>query len=151
MAALESQMIALDTPMPRFDLPDTVSERIICGDDFTNRPVLVMFICNHCPFVVHVRGELSKLGKDYQSSALAMVAISSNDTLTHPQDGPEHMKQSALDAGYVFPYCFDETQSIARDFHAACTPDFFLFNAAHKLAYRGQLDSSRPRNTLPVD
>ena len=114
MAALESQMIALDTPMPRFDLPDTVSGRIIRGDDFTNRPVLVMFICNHCPFVVHVRGELSKLGKDYQSSALAMVAISSNDTLTHPQDGPEHMKQSALDAGYLFPYCFDETQSIAR-------------------------------------
>ena len=151
MAALESHMIALNSPMPRFDLPDTASGRRIRSDDFTNRPVLVMFICNHCPFVVHVRVELSKLGTDYQSSALAMVAISSNDTLTHPQDGPEHMKREAQDAGYVFPYCFDETQSVARDFHAACTPDFFLFNAAHTLAYRGQLDSSRPRNTLPVD
>ena len=151
MAALESQMIALDTPMPRFDLPDTVSGRRIRSDDFTNRPVLVMFICNHCPFVVHVRQELTALGKDYHASKLAIVAISSNDTLTYPQDGPEHMKQSAIDAGYLFPYCFDETQSVARDFHAACTPDFFLFNAAHTLAYRGQLDSSRPRNTLPVD
>ena len=151
MAALESHMIALNSPLPRFELPDTASGKIIRSQDFANRPVLVMFICNHCPFVVHVRGELSKLGKDSQSSALAMVAISSNDMLTHPQDGPDHMKREAHDAGYVFPYCFDETQTVAREFHAACTPDFFLFDASHKLAYRGQLDASRPRNTLPVD
>ncbi len=151
MTALESHMIALDSPLPRFELPDTASGRLIRSDDFGNRPVLVMFICNHCPFVLHVRGELSKLGTDYQSSALAMVAISSNDILTHPQDGPEHMKREAQDADYVFPYCFDETQSVARDFHAACTPDFFLFDAAHTLAYRGQLDGSRPRNALPVN
>ena len=151
MAALESQMIALDSRMPRFDLPDMMTGKMIRSDDFANRPVLVMFICNHCPYVVHVRGELAKLGLDYQSSKLAIVAISSNDTLTHPQDGPEHMKRAAIDAGYVFPYCFDETQSVARDFHAACTPDFFLYNASHTLAYRGQLDASRPRNALPVD
>ena len=151
MAALESHMIALDSPLPRFELPDTASGKIIRSQDFANHPVLVMFICNHCPFVLHVRGELSKLGTDYQSGALAMVAISSNDTLTHPQDGPEHMKREAQDAGYVFPYCFDETQTVAREFHAACTPDFFLFDAAHTLAYRGQLDDSRPRNALPVN
>ena len=151
MAALESQMIALDSRMPRFDLPDMMSGKMIRSDDFANRPVLVMFICNHCPYVVHVRGELAKLGLDYQSSKLAIVAISSNDTLTHPQDGPEHMKRVAIDAGYMFPYCFDETQTVARDFHAACTPDFFLYNASHTLAYRGQLDASRPRNALPVD
>ncbi len=151
MTALESQMIDLDSPMPRFALPDTVSGRIIRGQDFANRPVLVMFICNHCPYVVHVRDQLAKLGLDYQSSALAMVAISSNDTMTHPQDGPDHMARQAREAGYVFPYCFDETQTVARDFHAVCTPDFFLFNAAHQLAYRGQLDASRPRNTLPVN
>ena len=103
MTALESQMIALDSSMPRFDLPDMLSGKMIRSDDFANRPVLVMFICNHCPYVVHVRGELTKLGLDYQSSKLAIVAISSNDTLTHPQDGPEHMKLAAIAAGYVFP------------------------------------------------
>ncbi|MCE9620109.1 MAG: thioredoxin family protein [Planctomycetes bacterium] len=150
MAATESCMTALKTPLPRFDLPDTTSGRRVRSGDFAGRPVLVMFICNHCPFVVHVRGELAKLGKDY-ASKLAIVAISSNDVGTHPQDGPEHMAKEAKNAGYTFPYCFDETQEVARQFQAACTPDFFLYDAAHKLAYRGQLDDSRPKNTLPVD
>ncbi len=151
MAATESQMTALQSPMPSFDLADTATGGRIRSTDFAGHPVLAMFICNHCPFVVHVRGELARLGKDYKDSPLAIVAISSNDIATHPEDAPEHMAKEAKSAGYNFPYCFDGTQEVARLFHAACTPDFFLYDANHMLAYRGQLDGSRPKNNLPVD
>jgi peroxiredoxin len=150
MPALESQMVPLGTPMPAFDLHDAATGRLVRSSDFADRPVLVMFICNHCPFVVHVRGELARLGRDYRETALAIVAISSNDISTHPQDAPAHMARESRDHGYAFPYCFDETQEVARQFRAACTPDFFLFDAAHRLAYRGQLDGSRPNNKVPV-
>lgn len=150
MPALESTMIALGTPLPAFELPDTRSGDLIRAADLAGRPVLVMFICNHCPFVVHVRSELAALGREHEAGPLAVVAISSNDPTTHPADGPERMKAEALSAGYVFPYCFDASQRVAKDFGAACTPDFFLFDRTHRLAYRGRLDASRPGNGQPV-
>lgn len=150
MPALESTMIALGTPMPRFELPDTRSGAAIRSSDLTGRPVLVMFICNHCPFVVHVREQLAAIGREHAAGPLAVVAISSNDPVSHPADGPDRMKAEAASAGYAFPYCFDASQQVARDFGAVCTPDFFLFDAAHRLAYRGRLDASRPGNGLPV-
>jgi len=150
MPALESAMIALGTPMPAFELPDTRSGATIRSSDVAGRPVLVMFICNHCPFVVHVRAQLAALGREHASGPLAIVAISSNDPASHPADAPDRMKAEAASAGYVFPYCFDASQRVARDFGAVCTPDFFLFDAAHRLAYRGRLDASRPGNGEPV-
>jgi len=109
-----------------------------------------MFICNHCPFVIHVREELAHLGRDYLSKAVSIVAINSNDVTTHPGDRPEKMKEEAAACGYEFPYVFDESQDVAKAFRAACTPDFFLFDSDRKLVYRGQLDDSRPSNDLPV-
>jgi peroxiredoxin len=150
MPALESAMIALGTPMPAFELPDTRNGATIRSGDFAGRPVLVMFICNHCPFVVHVRAQLAALGREHAPGPLAVVAISSNDPASHPADAPDRMKAEAASAGYVFPYCFDASQRVARDFGAVCTPDFFLFDAAHRLAYRGRLDASRPGNGEPV-
>lgn len=150
MPALESTMIALGTPMPRFELPDTRSGAAIRSSDLTGRPVLVMFICNHCPFVVHVREQLAAIGREHAAGPLAVVAISSNDPASHPADGPDRMKAEAASAGYAFPYCFDASQQVARDFGAVCTPDFFLFDTGHRLAYRGRLDESRPGNGKPV-
>ncbi|MFG0258804.1 MAG: thioredoxin family protein, partial [Phycisphaerales bacterium JB041] len=118
--------------------------------DTSGKPLLVMFLCNHCPFVKHVREELAALGRHYQPKGLALVAISSNDTENYPDDSPDKMTSEAAEAGYTFPYLFDETQEVAKAYHAACTPDFFLFDKYHKLAYRGQLDPSRPRNDIPV-
>jgi peroxiredoxin len=151
MPALESTMIALKTPMPAFELPDTRSGAVIRSRELEGRPVLVMFICNHCPFVVHVRDQLAALGHEHASGPLAIVAISSNDPVSHPADAPDRMKTEALTAGYAFPYCFDASQQVARNFGAVCTPDFFLFDAAHRLAYRGRLDASRPGNGVPID
>jgi peroxiredoxin len=150
MPALESTMIALGTPMPAFDLSDTRTNATVRSRDLHGRPVLVMFICNHCPFVVHVRKELARIGREHAAGPLAVVAISSNDPATHPDDGPDRMKAEAASAGYDFPYCFDASPQVARDFGAVCTPDFFLFDAAHRLAYRGRLDASRPGNGEPV-
>lgn len=152
MAATQSTMVSLESRMPSFDLPVTNAgphERIASADLESN-PVLVMFICNHCPFVKHVRAELSKLGRDYANSPLQIVAINSNDVQTHPDDAPENMALEAQDAGYTFPYAFDESQEVAQAFHAACTPDFFLYDASHRLVYRGQLDASRPKNGMPI-
>ena len=142
-------MLALGTQSPNFELPDT-DGTIVKRTDFAGRPLLVLFICNHCPFVIHIREELAKIGRDYQSTALGVVAINSNDAAKYPDDSPAKMKIERLNAGYFFPYLFDETQSVAKEFHAACTPDIYLFDKNHKLVYRGQLDESRPSNGVPV-
>ena len=150
MVQTASDMLPLGTQAPDFHLPDAVSGKICCLADFADKPLLlVMFLSNHCPFVVHVRGELGRLAIDYQDS-VATVAIAASDLSTHPQDGPEPMRELALDLHWTFPYLFDETQQTARAYHAACTPDFFLFGDSRRLIYRGQLDGSRPSNTIPV-
>jgi peroxiredoxin len=149
MAATASNMLALGTTAPPFSLPDTDGRRVSLADARDAKALLVMFICNHCPFVKHVRPELSRLGRDYKDRA-AIVAISSNDVEAFPDDAPAKMKIEKEEAGYLFPYLFDETQEVARAYHAACTPDFFLFDAGQRLVYRGQLDDSRPGNNVPV-
>ena len=151
MALTPSSMLPLDTEAPPFALTDVVSGRVVSRDDFSGRPLLMMFICNHCPFVIHVRDELARLGRDHADGPLAVVGVCSNDPTTHPDDAPEAMKKEAETAGYVFPYLVDETQEVAKSYRAACTPDFFLFDPAHRLRYRGQLDGSRPSNEVPVD
>lgn len=150
MAAVESTMLPLGTPAPEFSLPDTSGKRVSLEDFRTCKALLVMFISNHCPFVKHVRAELARLGKEYQAKGTGVVAIMSNDVVNYPDDSPEKMKAEAAAAGFTFPYLYDETQAVAKAYRAACTPDFFLFDAAHKLAYRGQLDASRPGNGIPV-
>lgn len=142
-------MVALGTACPDFSLPDTVSGRTVSRSDFAGTPMLVMFICNHCPFVVHVADELARLGRDY-AGRLGIVAICSNDEATHPADGPGPMAEEAARRGYSFPYLHDATQQAAHAFDAACTPDFFLYDGNHRLAYRGQLDDSRPGSPEPV-
>lgn len=148
--AMASTMMPLGTSAPDFILPDT-DGTLVRRDDFAGAPaLLVMFICNHCPYVQHVRPELARLGRDYAARGVAIVAISSNDVERYPADSPERMKEEKQAAGYTFPYLFDETQEIARAYGAACTPDFFLFDAGRALVYRGQLDDSRPGNGKPV-
>jgi peroxiredoxin len=142
-------MLELGTPAPGFVLPGT-DGTIVRLDSLRGRALLVMFICNHCPFVKHVRHELARLGRDYAAKGVDVVAISSNDAEAYPQDGPDAMRREKEQAGYVFPYLFDETQEVAAAYRAACTPDFFLFDADRRLAYRGQLDDSRPGNDVPV-
>jgi peroxiredoxin len=149
--AVLSTMLALGTKAPDFELPDVVTVRTVSIRDFDGkRALLVMFICRHCPYVRHVREELARLGRDFADSDLAMVAISANDPIEYPEDAPESLAEDAREAGYAFPYLFDETQEVAKAYTAACTPDFFLFDADRALAYRGQLDDSRPSNGLPV-
>jgi peroxiredoxin len=149
MAMTPSTMLALGTPAPAFKLPDT-GGKMVSLQDFRGKPVLVMFICNHCPFVKHVRAQLAQLGRDYQSRSAGIVAISSNDVANYPDDGPVKMKDEARQAGYTFPYLYDESQAVAKAYRAACTPDFYLFDTEHRLVYRGQFDDSRPGNALPV-
>jgi thiol-disulfide isomerase/thioredoxin len=151
MAATESTMLGLGTPAPAFSLPDAVSGRTVTLDTFTGaRGLLVMFICPHCPYVKHIQQSLAALAKDYAESGLAIAAISSNDVAQYPDDGPGGLRQQAEELGFDFPYCYDETQEVAKAYQAACTPDFFLFAGARRLAYRGQYDDSRPKNDLPV-
>lgn len=149
MARTASTMLPLGHAAPDFSLPN-VDGSTVSLEDFAGRPLLVMFICNHCPFVLHLRSALADFASEYIPKGLAIVGISSNDVSTHPQDGPEQMKEEAKAAGYVFPYLYDETQDVAKAFRAACTPDFFLFDSEHKLVYRGQFDDSRPQSGLPV-
>ncbi|MDX1518112.1 MAG: thioredoxin family protein [Woeseiaceae bacterium] len=149
MAAVESQMLPLGTVAPPFELPDPDGNLHALPDSAD--ACLVMFICNHCPFVKHVREELARLGRDCRRRNVAVFAINSNDVETHPGDSPAMMKQEATKWGYTFPYLFDEDQSVAKAYRAACTPDFFLFDRDLKLVYRGQLDGSRPSNDLPSD
>lgn len=151
MALTYSTMLALGTQAPAFSLPDVVSEKTISLDSFKERAgLLVMFICRHCPYVQHIKQEMSKLSKDYANGQLGMVAISSNDVANYPDDSPESLREFAVECSFAFPLCFDETQKVAKDYTAACTPDFFLFDANLKLVYRGQLDDSRPGNNIPV-
>ncbi len=151
MVMVASTMLPLGTPAPAFALPDVVSGETITLDTFAGRPaLLVMFICRHCPFVIHVQGELVRLGQDYGPQGVGIVAISANSVVTHPQDGPEHLRTMAQELGFTFPLCFDQTQATAKAYTAACTPDFFLFDGDRRLVYRGQLDDSRPSNGKPV-
>lgn len=151
MAATESTMLALRTLAPPFELPDVVSGRIVKLSDFAGRKgLLVMFICPHCPYVKHIHQGLTGLGNDYAGADLGIVAISSNDASEYPEDGPNGLRQMARDLSFRFPYCYDETQAVAKAYTAACTPDFFLFGADRKLVYRGQFDDSRPKNSIPV-
>ena len=144
-------MLDLGSPAPDFALPDVSTGKIICRDDFKDKTgLLVMFICRHCPYVVHVQEELARIGKDYQGKSLGIVAISSNDAAHFPADSPENLKAMALELGFLFPVCYDESQSVARAYAAACTPDFFLYDTARKLVYRGQLDDSRPNSGKPL-
>lgn len=149
--AVPSTMLALGTEAPEFELPEVVTGRTVSIRDFDGKPaLLVMFICRHCPYVRHVREELARLGRDFADSDLAIVAISPNDPAEYPEDAPESLAEEAREAGYAFPYLFDETQEVAKAYTAACTPDFFLFDQDRVLVYRGQLDDSRPSNGLPV-
>jgi peroxiredoxin len=150
MAETPSTMVPLDTPAPDFRLPDT-DGKLVARDDFKDAPaLLVMFICNHCPFVKHIRAGLAQFARDYQPRGLAIVAINSNDVVVYPADSPTNMAKEKQAAGYVFPYLFDETQQVAKAYGAACTPDFFLFDRARRLVYCGQFDDSRPSNSRPV-
>jgi peroxiredoxin len=151
MARTASTMLALGTPAPDFALPEVTSGRIVSLASFADcKALLVMFICKHCPFVVHVRDELSRLGKDYAASGLGIVAISANDAANYPDDRPERLTAMVVEAGFVFPLLYDESQETAKAYTAACTPDFFLFDVGRRLVYRGQLDDSRPGNGIPV-
>jgi peroxiredoxin len=143
-------MLPLGTALPAFQLPDTVSGRVVSSGELAGKPAVVIFICNHCPFVKHIREGLAAFGRFCQERGAAMVAISSNDVEHYPDDSPEAMKVEAESAGYVFPYLYDATQSVARAFDAACTPDLYIFDREGKLAYRGQFDDSRPGNGVPV-
>jgi peroxiredoxin len=149
MARTPSTMLELGTTAPHFALPDTDGGTVSL-DDLDGRALLVMFICNHCPFVKHVRDELARLGRDYGGRGASIVAISSNDAQAYPDDAPPAMKREKETAGYTFPYLFDGTQEVAAAYKAACTPDFFLFDGDRELVYRGQLDDSRPGNDVPV-
>ncbi|WP_282054330.1 thioredoxin family protein [Maribacter luteus] len=151
MANTPSNMMPLGTKAPNFILKDTISDQELSlntlkGDIGT----VIMFICNHCPFVIHVNPELVKMAKEYQSKGISFIAISSNDVINYPQDAPDLMKQQAKQVGYPFPYLYDATQETAKKYDAACTPDFYLFDKDLNLVYRGQLDGSRPGNAVPV-
>ncbi len=151
MARTYSEMIPLGTKAPDFSLPDTVSGKIISMQNIKGeKGTVIMFICNHCPFVVHVNDALVRLANDYKNKGIGFLAISANDVVTHPGDAPDKMKAIAEQLHYPFPYCYDETQEVAKSFGAACTPDFFIYNANDKLVYRGQLDDSRPGTEIPV-
>lgn len=153
MALTESNMLPIGTIAPDFSLIDTVSDKTLSVNDlFSDKATVVMFICNHCPYVIHVKDELVRLTKDYISKGVKFVAISSNDIEKYPQDGPEAMKTFARESGFTFPYLYDETQEVALAYDAACTPDFYIFDGERKLRYRGRLDESRPRveNPKPV-
>jgi thiol-disulfide isomerase/thioredoxin len=151
MVKTASTMMPLGTAAPDFLLPDVVSGREVSLADFSgSKALLVMFICRHCPYVVHVREELARLGKDYRTRGVGIVAINSNDTKGYPEDAPPLLAAMAEELGFEFPFCHDETQEVAKKYGAACTPDFFLFDEGRKLVYRGQLDDSRPGNDRPV-
>ncbi|WP_145359799.1 thioredoxin family protein [Alienimonas californiensis] len=150
MVRTASTMLELGTAAPPFSLPAAGSEETVSLSDYEGRPLLVMFISNHCPYVKHLRSALAEFGKEYESKGLGIVAISSNDAVEYPDDSFEKMAEEKAAVGYTFPYLYDEDQSVAKAYRAACTPDLFLFDKAHKLAYRGQFDDSRPGNEQPV-
>ena len=152
MVMTPSTMLDLGTTAPDFELPDVVSGKSISLGTFEGKKaLLVMFICKHCPFVIHVQDELARIGRDYGDRDVGVVAIGSNDAENYPDDAPDQLRAMALDLGFSFPFCYDESQQTAKDYTAACTPDFFLFDAQQRLVYRGQLDDGRPGNDSPVD
>ncbi len=151
MAETLSTMLALGTTAPRFKLRDVVTGKEISLDTFAGKSaLLVMFISRHCPYVQHVKSEIARVGKDYSDKDLGIVAIGSNDVVNYPDDHPDRLKEMAQELRFLFPVCYDETQDVAKAFSAACTPDFFLFDKQRKLSYRGQMDDSRPGNSIPV-
>ncbi len=150
MALTPSTMLSLGTPAPAFELPDT-SGKTVSLSDFTDAPVLlVIFMCNHCPYVKHVRAELARMTAEFKDKGVAVVGINSNDVANYPDDSPVKMREEVATAGYTFPYLYDATQEVAKAYRAACTPDFFLFDGRRTLVYRGQMDDSRPGNGKPV-
>lgn len=151
MALTASNMLPLGMAAPQFKLPDTVSGKTLSLQHIKGeKGTVIMFICNHCPFVKHINSEIAQLAKDYMDKGFGFAAISSNDVINYPQDRPEAMKQNAVENDFGFPYLYDETQDIAKAYDAACTPDFYIFDDGLKLTYRGQLDDSRPGNGIPV-
>lgn len=149
--AIESNMLQLGTKTPDFILPDTVSDTNMSLSELASgKATLIMFICNHCPYVIHINKGLVKIANDYIGKGVSFIAISSNDVINYPQDSPEFMKAVAKREAYPFPYLYDESQEVAKAYQAACTPDFFLFDSDLNLAYRGQMDDSRPSNDKPV-
>lgn len=150
MALTPSTMQTLGTRAPDFSLPDAVSGQQIALSQFRGKPLLVMFICRHCPYVKHIETELARLGHDYAGKDLAIVAISSNDAAKYPEDAPDKLSSMAKMLGFTFPLCYDESQAVAQSYGAACTPDFFVYDSSHGLVYRGQFDGSRPGNAEPV-
>jgi peroxiredoxin len=144
-------MVPLGSEAPKFELLDVKTDKSVKSEDlFGKKGTLIMFICNHCPFVKHVNQQIVQISKDYQNSGIKLIAISSNDIINYPDDSPSEMKKVAIKENFTFPYLYDETQTIAKNYDAACTPDFFIFNSSNKLVYRGQLDDSRPGNNITV-
>lgn len=150
MARTPSNSVPLGSDLPAATLPDVVRNEPFALHALLGHPAVVMFICNHCPFVKHLKSALSAFGREYQAKGVGIVAISSNDVKSHPDDGPDLMRQDAQLNVYTFPYLYDESQAVARSFDAACTPEFYVFDAAGKLAYHGQFDDSRPGNGLEI-
>ena len=151
MSKTASTMLPLGARVPSFELADVVTGQTVSNSDFNDsKGLLVMFICKHCPFVVHVKDELARLGRDYKGKDISIVAISSNDVANYPDDAPDKLATMSKELGFEFPFVYDESQAVAKAFQAACTPDFFLFDEARELVYRGQLDDSRPGNDIPV-
>ena len=150
MSRTPSTMPDLGLPAPDFSLPDTAGRSYSLADFKDAKALLVVFMCNHCPFVIHLRPVLAAFAREYSSRGLAMVGINANDAISHPDDSPDRMVDEIRVAGYSFPYLYDETQQTAKDYHAACTPDFFLYDEERRLVYRGQFDDSRPGNGIPV-
>jgi len=150
MAVTPSSMLPLGTPLPDFALVDTVSGQTVSSASLVGSVAVVAFVCNHCPFVVHIKAGLSEFGAYCKARGVPMLAISANDVTTHPMDGPKAMAEDARRHAYPFPYLFDESQTVARAFDARCTPEFYVFDTAGRLAYRGQFDDARPNRPTPV-
>jgi peroxiredoxin len=151
MAKIESTMLQLGTSLPDFQLSDVTSGQLVTPAGFQSaKALLVMFICRHCPYVKHVQNELARIGRDYANQPVGIVAISPNDAAAYPDDSPESLRQQAEEVGFTFPYCYDDTQDVARSFNAVCTPEFYVFNEKRELVYRGQLDESRRHTPIPL-
>lgn len=151
MVLTPSTMLDLGSPLPAFNLNDTVSGQGVTASAFAGKPLVVAVICNHCPYVKHINRGIAELGRYCQGKGVGMVAVSANDPESHPTDSPSAMAEEAKRLDYAFPYLFDGDQTFVRDLRAACTPEFYLFDAQHRLAYRGQMDDARPNNDRPVD
>lgn len=150
MVAVHSTMLPLGTKAPQFTLPDTSGKSVSVTEFSGGRALVIVFMCNHCPYVKHIRAGLAQFARDYEARGVVMIGISSNDVLHYPADSPARMAEEAKAAGYLFPYLYDETQAVAKAYRAACTPDIYLFDQNQALVYRGQFDDSRPGNNLPV-